>query len=727
MRLKHFIDNSSHGDEIRPIALGPLHIFPKLYVVVENFANMVEIKANPKKLYSTKKELISSLHRTALNDVGIPVSSIKTPTLSMVAVGTVYGWTTTSLSRLTSGDSDMPLKLTDDEVSWIVSLTVIGSMIGPFLGACLSDRFGRKRCLLLSSGFYVVGWLIVLFASTVVALYIARVVLGIGVGISYTTNPMYVSEVADINIRGALGTLIAVNVFTGSLLTCSIGPWVSYKVLASILLAIPILFTASFVWFPESPYFLVARGRKTEASKSLAFFKGIRDPNEVKKELSLIIRGLSRNDSHKSHVSSSPSQSMEIIKHSWLAKLRMLLLPNNARALCIVVGLIAAQQLSGNFSTMQYMEFWYTTNPMYVSEVADINIRGALGTLIAVNVFTGSLLTCSIGPWVSYKVLASILLAIPILFTASFVWFPESPYFLVARGRKTEASKSLAFFKGIRDPNEVKKELSLIIRGLSRNDSHKSHVSSSPSQSMEIIKHSWLAKLRMLLLPNNARALCIVVGLIAAQQLSGNFSTMQYMEVLFKKAAVGIDSNLATILVLAVGLISGSLATATVEGAGRRPLLMISTFGSCFTLLILAIYLMLDNRGIDVTVVNILPVIDVIVFQVAYQIGLGTLPNALIGELFPTEVKGVAGAIVTIFDGVLGFIVSKLYQVIGDSLGAYTVYYYFSASCFLAFLMVLVFVPETKGRTNREIQMLLAGEKRNSSNEETRNNENNFV
>lgn len=471
----------------------------------------------------------------------------------MVAVGTVYGWTTTSLSRLTSGDSDMPLKLTDDEVSWIVSLTVIGSMIGPFLGACLADKFGRKRCLMLSSGFFVLGWLIVLFASTVAALYVARVTLGVGVGISYTTNPMYVSEVAD------------------------------------------------------------------------------------------------------------------------------------------------------------------------------VNIRGALGTLIAVNVFTGSLMTCSIGPWVSYRVLASILLAIPIIFTATFVWFPESPHFLVARGRKTEACKSLAFFKGIRDHNEVKKELSLIVRGLSRSDSHRSHVSSSPSQSMEIIKHTWLAKLRMLLLPNNAKALCIIIGLIAAQQLSGNFSTMQYMEVLFKKAAVGIDSNLATILVLAVGLISGSLATATVEGAGRRPLLMISTFGSCLTLVILAIYLMLDNRGIDVTVVNILPVIDVIVFQVAYQIGLGTLPNALIGELFPTEVKGVAGAFVTIFDGVLGFIVSKLYQVIGDSLGSYTVYYFFSASCFLAFLMVLVFVPETKGRTYREIQMLLAGEKPSSSNQENRNDGNNFV
>ncbi|XP_076756796.1 facilitated trehalose transporter Tret1 isoform X1 [Xylocopa sonorina] len=474
-------------------------------------------------------------------------------TLSMVAVGTVYGWTTTSLSRLTSGNGDMPLKLTDDEGSWIVSLTVIGSMIGPFLGACFADRYGRKRCLMLSSGFFIVGWLMILLASSVTTMYVARVILGIGVGISYTTNPMYVSEVAD------------------------------------------------------------------------------------------------------------------------------------------------------------------------------TNIRGALGTLIAVNVFTGSLLTCSIGPYVSYKVLAMTLLAIPILFLVSFVWFPESPHFLAAKGRKIEACKSLAFFKGVQDPNEVKKELSLILRALSRHDSFRSQVSANPAQSVEIIRYTWPAKLRMLLLPNNTKALCIVVGLITAQQLSGNFSTMQYLEVLFNKAAVGIDSNLATILVLAVGLVSGALATATVEGAGRRPLLMISTFGSFLTLAVLAIYLMLEHKKVDVSVVNILPVVAVIVFQVAYQIGLGTLPNALIGELFPTEVKGAAGAIITIFDGVLGFIVSKLYQVIGDSLGSYMVYYFFSASCFLAFFMVFIFVPETKGRTYREIQALLAGEKLRSIEERAENDENDVI
>jgi len=453
----------------------------------------------------------------------------------MVAVGTVYGWTTTSLSRLTSGASDIPVKITDDESSWIVSLTVIGSMIGPFLGASLADRYGRKRCLLLASGFFIVGWTIVFFAQSVIALYISRVILGIGVGISYTTNPMYVSEIADVGIRGALGTLIAVNVFTGSLLTCSIGPWASYRTLAAILLMVPIFFLACFFWFPETPAFLAARGRKAEATRSLAFFKGIRDRDEARRELEHALRSV------------------------------------------------------------------------FIEDVCDN--------------------TPVTGP-----------------------------------GARTEP-----------------------------------------------VKRSWMAKLKLMMLPSNTRALGIILGLVAAQQLSGNFSTMQYLEVLFKRTATGIDSNLATILVLAVGLVSGGLSTATVEGAGRRPLLLASTLGSSVTLVILAIYLMLDERGIDVSAANLLPVIDVIIFQVAFQIGLGTLPNALIGEMFPTEVKAFAGAVITIFDGVLGFAVSKLYQVIGDSLGQDTVYYFFAASCLLAFVMVIFVVPETKGRTFREIQELLGG------------------
>lgn len=56
-------------------------------------------------------------------------------TLSMVAAGTVYGWTTTIIPRLTNATEDVPVHITKDESSWVISVTVIGSMIGPFYGA----------------------------------------------------------------------------------------------------------------------------------------------------------------------------------------------------------------------------------------------------------------------------------------------------------------------------------------------------------------------------------------------------------------------------------------------------------------------------------------------------------------------------------------------------------------------------------------------------------------
>lgn len=59
------------------------------------------------------------------------------------------------------------------------------------------------------------------------------------------------------------------------------------------------------------------------------------------------------------------------------------------------------------------------------------------------------------------------------------------------------------------------------------------------------------------------------------------------------------------------------------EGAGRRPLLIISTLFSMITLAVLGVYLMFNANGTDVSSVNLLPVIDVIIFQVFYQLGLG--------------------------------------------------------------------------------------------------------
>ncbi|KOX79494.1 Facilitated trehalose transporter Tret1 [Melipona quadrifasciata] len=386
-------------------------------------------------------------------------------TFCMVAVGTVYGWITISLPYLTSEDNTT-LKLTSDEVAWLVSVTIIGSTIGPFMGASIADCYGRRFCLLVCNGFFILGWSFVLLATKVEILYVSRVILGMGVGIAYTTCPMYLSEVASTEIRGALGTLTAVNVFTGSLFTCCIGLWVSYTTLSSILLILPMIFIVIFIWFPESPYYLVAVDRRKKAYRSISYFKGITKRNELMAEMEYI---------------------------------------------CKVLG-----------------------------------------------------------------------------------------------------------------KNSIK-----------------------PSSNLN--SQSWLDKMRLMKQPGNKKALCIVVGLTTAQQLSGNFSTMQYLELLFMKMKT-IKSSVATIIVLAVGLLSGTAATVMVEIFGRRALLIISTLGLGITLGILTSYFALVQHISGSSTLDILAVTDIIFYQLFYQLGLGTLTNVLIGELFPTEAKSIAGAIVIMFD-----------------------------------------------------------------------------
>ncbi|XP_033364369.1 uncharacterized protein LOC117242094 [Bombus vosnesenskii] len=203
-------------------------------------------------------------------------------TITMCLVGTVYGWTNSSFLPLTTGTGDVPLRLTHDEYSWSVSLTVLSSMIGSLLAVQLADRIGRKYCLVACSIMFTVGWLDMYFATSVRALYFARGILGIGVGIARTINPMFVSEVADIKRRGHLSTLIAANVYFGSLLTYVTGSSLTYTSHLLALAGISAISILPLMCLRETPYFLVAKGKKEQACKSIAYYKGIEDPDQVK-------------------------------------------------------------------------------------------------------------------------------------------------------------------------------------------------------------------------------------------------------------------------------------------------------------------------------------------------------------------------------------------------------------------------------------------------------------
>lgn len=81
---------------------------------------------------------------------------------------------------------------------------------------------------------------------------------------------------------------------------------------------------------------------------------------------------------------------------------------------------------------------------IYIAEIADKDIRGKLGTAYNLMKLFGAVIVYCAGPYVSYEVLGIICAVFPVLFFVTFVFMPESPYYLIKVGKKAEAKKCLA-------------------------------------------------------------------------------------------------------------------------------------------------------------------------------------------------------------------------------------------------------------------------------------------
>src|SRR5439155_20717693 len=89
----------------------------------------------------------------------------------------------------------------------IVSSVLLGAMGGSLCGGRLTDRFGRRKIILISSGMFIIGTLIASLAPSVEAILLGRLCIGIAIGIGSYTAPLYIAEIAPLELRGGLVSL----------------------------------------------------------------------------------------------------------------------------------------------------------------------------------------------------------------------------------------------------------------------------------------------------------------------------------------------------------------------------------------------------------------------------------------------------------------------------------------------------------------------------------------
>jgi sugar porter (SP) family MFS transporter len=154
----------------------------------------------------------------------------------------------------------------------IASAILLGAVIGALASSHLSERWGRKRTVVLISAVFVAGALLCSVAPTAVTLALGRVVLGLAVGGATQTVPMYVAELAPPARRGRLVLTFQVGIGVGIVISTLVGASESLSWRVSIGLAsVPALaMLLLMLRLPESPRWLVKRRGRDAAEQSLA-------------------------------------------------------------------------------------------------------------------------------------------------------------------------------------------------------------------------------------------------------------------------------------------------------------------------------------------------------------------------------------------------------------------------------------------------------------------------
>ncbi|PSN50532.1 hypothetical protein C0J52_03509 [Blattella germanica] len=185
-------------------------------------------------------------------------------TLAALVAGSYMSWTSPALPML-QANSSVP-HITDEEGSWIGSLFNLGAFIGALPAGLICDKLGRKVTLCILAAPLIASWLLIAFSSSVIELYLGRIIGGIAVGAISVATPTYIAELAENSIRGALGTLFQLQITVGILVGYLAGLVGNQMALSLICCALPIIFFVTFIWMPESPVYLLTKNRQLHVS-----------------------------------------------------------------------------------------------------------------------------------------------------------------------------------------------------------------------------------------------------------------------------------------------------------------------------------------------------------------------------------------------------------------------------------------------------------------------------
>uniref|UniRef100_A0A6P7GHT2 Facilitated trehalose transporter Tret1-like isoform X2 n=1 Tax=Diabrotica virgifera virgifera TaxID=50390 RepID=A0A6P7GHT2_DIAVI len=335
---------------------------------------------------------------------------------------------------------------------------------------------------------------------------------------------------------------------------------------------------------------------------------------------------------------------------------------------------------------------FFAALPPYVGEIATPAVRGKWGNFLAGSYYIGEFSINAIGSYFGVVTSSYICLPLPIIFFILFSMIPESPYYLLIKGKEEEAKKSLIYFRGDKTIDQNLKQL--------KNDVQRQMSESGTWGDLFKIK-------------SNRKALLAAAFLRLTQHTSGLCILISYTQFIFQKSGGNLSHEMSSIIYLGIQMILNFIVlTFVMQRFGRRGCYMTSTGVNGIVLFFMATYFYFnDYTDIDVSSFNWFPVASTVVFQIFASFGLNVIPTLMLSELFSVSIKTKAMVLIVLTFGAGGALINYLFYLINTSAGFFAPFYVFAFCNILTAVVTYFILPETRGKTLEDIQQSLKNNK----------------
>ncbi|HEY2685846.1 MAG TPA: sugar porter family MFS transporter [Steroidobacteraceae bacterium] len=343
-------------------------------------------------------------------------------------------------------------------------------------------------------------------------------------------------------------------------------------------------------------------------------------------------------------------------------------------------------------------------SPAYISEVTPANIRGRLSSVQQVMIIAGLtgaffanyFLALNAGKstdplWMGYAAWRWMfwMQVLPAgVFFVTLLLIPESPRYLVARGKQKQAHEVLARLFG--EASAAAKVLE--IRGSLAAD-HTPRLSDLVDKNTQRLRPIvWVG-----------------IGLATFQQLVGINVVFYYGAVLWQ--AVGFSEADS----LKINILSGTLsigaclvAIALIDRIGRKPLLLVGSIGMAITLGVLTVAFAtgdLSNNTLHLApAVGVIALVSANLYVVFFNLSWGPVMWVMLGEMFPNQIRGSGLAVSGAAQWTANFLISMSFPVLARFIGLPITYGFYTAGAFISIFFVMKMVHETRGRELEQME-----------------------